>query len=71
MTTTTLAAPTITLDPTAISSRIAAAIRAHLERMKERQGYRQMLARDDDMLRDMGVTRDDVRHALNECPRWF
>ena len=26
-----------------------------------------MLAREDHILRDMGVTRDDVRRALTEC----
>jgi uncharacterized protein YjiS (DUF1127 family) len=55
---------------TAIEARIAAAIRATLRRMKERHDYRTMLERDDAMLRDMGVTRNDVRRALSEAQSW-
>ena len=46
-----------------VVSRIAAA----LSRAKARHDYRQMLAREDHILRDMGVTRDDVRQALMDC----
>jgi uncharacterized protein YjiS (DUF1127 family) len=46
-----------------LMTRIAAA----LSRAKARRDYRQMLAREDHILRDMGVTRYDIRQALMEC----
>ena len=59
-----------TLDHTtsvAISQGIITRIAAALSRAKARHDYRQMLAREDHILRDMGVTRNDVRQALIEC----
>jgi uncharacterized protein YjiS (DUF1127 family) len=48
-----------------IMARIAAAVAAAMARAKARQSYRQMLE-NEDLLRDVGVTRDDVRRALQE-----
>ena len=59
-----------TLDHTtsvAISQGIITRIAAAISRARARQAYRQMLAREDHILRDMGVTRNDVRQALMEC----
>jgi uncharacterized protein YjiS (DUF1127 family) len=46
-----------------VTARITAAIAAALARAKERHDCRQLLACDD-ILRDAGVTRDDVRQML-------
>ena len=46
--------------------RAAAALRAAIHRANERKCYRKML-QDDDLLRDIGVTREHVRRALAAC----
>jgi uncharacterized protein YjiS (DUF1127 family) len=38
-----------------------------MDRANERKGYRKML-QDDDLLRDIGVTREQVRRALAQGP---
>jgi uncharacterized protein YjiS (DUF1127 family) len=68
---TAIAAPTTDVaSPVAIAEgigrRIAAAVRAALARRKERYGYRQLLGCDEHLLRDMGVTRADIRQALDD-----
>jgi uncharacterized protein YjiS (DUF1127 family) len=45
----------------------AAALRAAVARAHERRGYRQLLARDEACLQDVGVTREQVRKALADC----
>jgi uncharacterized protein YjiS (DUF1127 family) len=46
---------------------IVAAIRRELALARKRRGYRQMLKWDNCRLKDIGVTREDVRQALREC----
>jgi uncharacterized protein YjiS (DUF1127 family) len=46
--------------------RAAAALRAAIDRANKRKCYRKIL-QDDDLLRDIGVTREQVRRALAEC----
>ena len=45
----------------------AAAVRAAVARHRDRKGYRQLLERDDAYLRDIGVTRGQVRQVLSGC----
>ena len=52
--------------PGASSGRILAAAAAAMARAKARHEYRRLLACDDEIMRDVGVTRDDVRRALME-----
>lgn len=47
------------------------AIRAHERRSKNRRDYRQLLSLDDRMLKDIGITRDSVRHEMHRTHRWF
>ena len=49
-----------------IMGRILAAVAAAMARAKARHEYRRLLACDDEIMRDVGVTRDDVRQALLE-----
>lgn len=51
----------------AIAGRAAAAMRDALARAKARYDYRHMLACEDGVLRDVGVTRADVREAYRTC----
>jgi uncharacterized protein YjiS (DUF1127 family) len=46
--------------------RAVAALRAAIDRANERKCYRRIL-QDEDLLRDIGVTREQVRRALAEC----
>jgi uncharacterized protein YjiS (DUF1127 family) len=46
--------------------RAAAALRAAIGRANERKCYRRMLE-NEELLRDIGVTREQVRRALAEC----
>jgi uncharacterized protein YjiS (DUF1127 family) len=48
-------------------NRLGASIRAALARSNARRQYRQMLAYDEHLLHDIGVTRDEVRQALRDC----
>jgi uncharacterized protein YjiS (DUF1127 family) len=52
-----------------IFAQIAAAIAARMARAKARNQYRQMLAIEPHLLRDIGVTRSDVLAALRELDR--
>ena len=63
----TATAAEITAAPQRITDRTAVAVRAVLARRKARHDYRRMLECDDDLLRDMGVTRADLRRALDDC----
>jgi uncharacterized protein YjiS (DUF1127 family) len=71
--TASIAAPTTAdvLNPAQVAagmmSRCGAAVRAALARSKARRDYRQMLACDEHLLHDIGVTRDEIRHALRNC----
>jgi uncharacterized protein YjiS (DUF1127 family) len=57
-----------TQDPfTTVLGHVAATIRDTLARMKEQRGYRLMLGWDDQQLRDIGLTRDDIRAAIRQC----
>ena len=49
-----------------VMAAIRTAVLAALARAKARHEYRQLLACDDEIMRDVGVTRDDVRQALLE-----
>ena len=53
-----------------VARHIASAVRAAHARSKGRRAYRQMLLCEDHILRDIGVTRADVRQALRDldCP---
>jgi uncharacterized protein YjiS (DUF1127 family) len=68
----TLTAPTAAAGHawTGISARVTAAVRGTMRRMQARHDYRKLLERDDAMLRDIGVTRADVRRALDETSSW-
>ena len=46
--------------------RAAAALYAAIKRANARKAYREML-QSDELLRDVGVTREQVRRALTEC----
>ena len=46
--------------------RLFAAAHAAIARAKLRRQYKQMLACDDHILNDIGVSRDDIRKALRE-----
>jgi uncharacterized protein YjiS (DUF1127 family) len=50
----------------ALLRRATAAVRAAIARARKRHSYRQLLKRDNAYLRDIGVTRDEIRHALAE-----
>ena len=69
------AAPTTADVPTpgqlaaGLIGRVGTAVREALARVKARHDYRRMLDREDRLLSDMGVTRDDVRQAMRDC-RW-
>jgi uncharacterized protein YjiS (DUF1127 family) len=45
----------------------AAALCAAIARAHARRCYRQLLDRDDDLLRDVGIDREQVRKALADC----
>jgi uncharacterized protein YjiS (DUF1127 family) len=47
----------------AVVSRIAAAVAAAMSRPKARHDYRRLMECDD-IMRDVGLSRDDVRRAL-------
>jgi len=50
---------------TALTTRIATAVRAARARRQARRAYKQMLQWDDDhLLRDVGMTRRDIRGAM-------
>ena len=51
----------------AVIARILAAVRAAMARAKARHEYRRLLDCDETIMRDAGVTRDEVRRALTEC----
>ena len=53
-----------------IVARITAAVAATMARTKARHAYRRLLDCDD-ILRDVGGSRDDVRHALMEIEGRF
>lgn len=60
------AAPTTTTTADYVRSiwtRIATAMAAAIARAKARHDYRKMMQREDHILADMGVTRDEIRHA--------
>jgi uncharacterized protein YjiS (DUF1127 family) len=46
--------------------RAAAAVWAAIDRANERKCYCKMLE-DDELLRDIGITREQIRQALAEC----
>jgi hypothetical protein len=48
-----------------IVSRVAAAVAAAMARAKARQDYRRLLD-NDELMRDAGIRREDVRRALAE-----
>jgi uncharacterized protein YjiS (DUF1127 family) len=50
-----------------ITSRVVAAVRAAHARREARRAYRQLLECDEHILKDIGVTRGDVREALTSC----
>ena len=50
-----------------MADRAAATVREMLARAKARYDYRHMLACEDGVLRDVGVTRADVREAYRTC----
>ena len=50
-----------------VSAAASSKLSAMLARARARRDYRQLLAREDGLLSDMGVTRTDVRRALQEC----
>ena len=52
--------------PKGIVTRIASAVRAAHARSLARHAYKQMLQCEDHILRDIGVTRADVRQALRD-----
>lgn len=52
-------------SPKAIGTRILAALLAAEARARTRRDYRRMLG-SDEMLRDVGVSRQDVRRAMAE-----
>ena len=45
---------------------ISAAVAASMARAKARHQYRQMLQIDEHLLRDIGVTRNEIQQALRE-----
>ena len=49
-----------------MAGRAAAAVRDTLARAKARHGYRHMLDCEDHVLRDVGITRADMRQAYHE-----
>ena len=49
-----------------VIARILAAVRAAMARAKARHEYRRLLDCDETIMRDAGVTRDEVRRALTE-----
>ncbi|MFO1210493.1 MAG: hypothetical protein U1E40_14945 [Amaricoccus sp.] len=49
-----------------VMHRAAAALHAAIERRRARRDYRRMLE-SNDTLRDVGITREQVRQALREC----
>ena len=63
---TTLAAIQTASASAGIGERIAAAVRAHLARMRARHEYRQLLGCEDGLLRDAGTSRAEVHHTLCE-----
>jgi uncharacterized protein YjiS (DUF1127 family) len=65
--TATAAEITATAAPHRITERIAAVVRAAVARRTARRDYQRMLEREDHLLRDMGVTRAEVRRALGDC----
>jgi uncharacterized protein YjiS (DUF1127 family) len=50
-----------------LTTRSGATVREALARVKARHDYRRMLDCEDHLLRDMGVTRGDVRQAMHDC----
>jgi uncharacterized protein YjiS (DUF1127 family) len=52
-----------------VASRVAAAVRAAQARREACRAYTYMLECDDHLLRDMGVTRSDVRAAMQALDR--
>ena len=52
-----------------VASLAATAVHASLARGEARKGYRMMLE-SDDPVRDFGVSREEVRKALNGCGYW-
>jgi uncharacterized protein YjiS (DUF1127 family) len=49
--------------------RLGAAVAGAVARRKAMAEYRQLLGREDHLLEDIGVTRDEVRAALRACRR--
>lgn len=52
---------------TATLRRAAAALWAAIDRANRRKCYRRMIE-NEDLLRDLGVTREQIRQAFAECP---
>ena len=50
-----------------MADRAAATVREMLARAKARHDYRHMLDCEDHFLRDVGLTRADIRQAYHEC----
>jgi uncharacterized protein YjiS (DUF1127 family) len=51
----------------ALLRRATTAVRAAIARARKRHSYRQLLKRDNAYLRGIGVSRDEIRHALAGC----
>jgi uncharacterized protein YjiS (DUF1127 family) len=64
-----IAIDVITPARRSVGSRVAAAVRAAWARAEARRAYRRLLESDASVLRDIGVTRGDVRQALHDCHR--
>ena len=49
---------------------LAEALKKRAERLAERRGLKRMLDLDDHLLRDVGMTRDQVRRSLQKNSPW-
>jgi uncharacterized protein YjiS (DUF1127 family) len=54
-------------SPAGLAGRLLAEVRGRFALMQKRRGYRKMLQWDNCRLKDIGVTREDVRDALRLC----
>lgn len=52
-------------------SAISRILRARARRTNNRRGYHELMALDDRILRDIGITRDMLRHEMLKSSRWL
>jgi len=50
---------------------VSRVLRARARRANDQRGYRELLSLDDRILKDIGITRDMVRHQIHRTNRWF